>query len=667
MMQEFSRHLLRKTCRFWGVLPDYYDSGGKLFKVPHETLISVLVRLTGFNIESDRDLESLIAQARNKKRERVLEPVHATTESSRLRVELNLTEDIIADTLVVEVVCEDGHFLHPEFTIEKKTRSRIRLELKEPLPAGYHHLEVISEENSLGVSFILVAPKKVPPLREKQWGLFVPYYGIRNQRNWGCGDTTDISELQKIIYANGGNFLGSLPILAMDLGDQDQSPYSAQSKLFWNELLLDVEELARQQQNAEVLADLNSPELRNKIQELRQLEWTDQLAVASLKKPLLEKLAASFFERELPIDFGHFAKELPQVFDYARFRSRGDQVEYEYHLYCQYQMHQKLLRLCKAAHHEKSAGLYLDFPVGVRRGGFDEFYYRGSFLTDLSAGAPPDMIFIDGQNWGFAPLNSEGLRATEYEYVIHSLRQHLRHATHLRIDHAMGLHRIYVVPHGMDATQGTYIRFNSRELFTIVSIEAARSKTTIIGEDLGTVPEIVRSLLEENHCMGMWVFPFEVGAHPHSAIQHIPSHKLACMNTHDMVPFKGFCQGRDLELLNELKILTGDEFQKQWNERQKIIARWMDQEDSSHDDILHQHYLEFLARSPADLMMVNVEDLWGETEPQNIPGTWNEYANWKRKLKLSTDEWAQSREIKNILGRISELRKENGRDELAVS
>lgn len=662
--------LLRKACRYWGVQPDYFDASGKWVKAEDTSLLEILENLANEKIADDADLKRLIFLAREKKCVRILEPVYAGPAHVALPIAVHFPEVLSSDDLQIEIQLETEGLLKPTFSLEihpprkclkQFGRRFFRIILKEGLPMGYHKLKLLDGGNILAESRLIIGPTLTPKAQSKDWGLFVPLFGVRNERNWGCGDLTDVSELQKIIFAHGGSFLGSLPLLASDLeGEIDPSPYSPHSKLFWNELYLDVEELARD--CPEAMATIEQPALRARVRKLQDAEKVNYQQVAELKRPVLKLLAQHFFRELLPNNlnlktaYGHFLKELPLVQAYADFRSAGEPTEKEYHLYVQFQMHQKLIHLCKAAHHGKTGGLYLDFPVGVRRGGFDEHYFSKSFHCEFSTGAPPDLMFLEGQNWGFPPACSQGLRETGYEYLSYSLRQHLRHATVLRIDHAMSFHRIYVIPKGKNARQGTYLRFNSQEFFAVLGIEMMRSKALIVGEDLGTVPDEMRHQLLENGCYGMWVFPFEAGRRPASAIQHAPVKKLACLNTHDMVPFAGYCSGRDLDFFKELNIISQQEFLRQSEERQQLVAQWMDQENSSNYSNLYQRFVELMAQSPCELLLINVEDLWGETEPINIPGTWKEYPNWQRRLKVKTRDWSQSLAIKNILGRVSELR-----------
>ena len=214
-------------------------------------------------------------------------------------------------------------------------------------------------------------------------------------------------------------------------------------------------------------------------------------------------------------------------------------------------------------------------------------------------------------------------------------------------------------PEGLSAQKGTYVRFNAEEMFAILAIEMQEAHTVVVGEDLGTVPEEIRKNLARFDCLGMWVLPFEAGHHPSHSMSHTPRKKLSCLNTHDMVPFAGYCQGRDIQIFKDLHLITTEEAHRQTHERQQMIQEWQRQDHSVTLDLLAKHYLEKMARSSCELMLVNVEDLWLETEPINVPGTWQEYPNWTKKLRRTSEDFLNDPKVKETLQTISKLRNEN--------
>ena len=200
-------------------------------------------------------------------------------------------------------------------------------------------------------------------------------------------------------------------------------------------------------------------------------------------------------------------------------------------------------------------GLYLDLPLGVHRFGYDVWHERGIFATDVSCGAPPDSFFPGGQDWGFPPLQPEKSRAQGYRYVRAYLRQHLQQAGVLRIDHVMGLHRLFWIPKGRDTSQGVYVRYPAEELYAILSIESQRNKVCIIGEDLGIVPSYVRPAMVRHGIQRMHVLQYALPTQPDRQLQRVPAHSVASVNTHDMAPFAAFWQGLEQQERIELGLL----------------------------------------------------------------------------------------------------------------
>lgn len=302
-------------------------------------------------------------------------------------------------------------------------------------------------------------------------------------------------------------------------------------------------------------------------------------------------------------DFEKFAK---QARDYAEFR--GDAG---HHLRAQYQMSKQMRALAS------SARLYLDFPLGVHRNGYDVHRYPHCFVEGVSVGAPPDSFFPKGQNWGFPPLDPEGIRKDRYEYFRAAIRHHVSHASVLRLDHVMGLHRVYWIPEGKDATEGHYVHYRSEELYAIVILESVRHRCAIVGEDLGTVPKYVPAAMQRHGLRRMFVVQYEA-ADRKSPLPEPPRECVAYVNTHDMPPFASW---------------------------------WKD--TATRDDAL-QSILLFLAESQAEIVLVNLEDLWGETEPQNVPG--QPEKSWKQRFRLSLEEARQDPRVRRILRSVGEAR-----------
>jgi 4-alpha-glucanotransferase len=408
-----------------------------------------------------------------------------------------------------------------------------------------------------------------------------------------------------------------------------------------------------------------------------------------LSRPVLTLLSEHCFLRggRRLAELEQFVRSRPEVEDYACFRAvmerekstwshwpsrqrdgelrPGDFEEpaRRYHLYVQWVAQQQIQHLIDKARNSGD-GLYLDMPLGVHHQGYDTWRNRDAYAMSAAGGAPPDTFFTKGQNWGFPPLHPERLRQQGYRYWIAALRHQMRHAGMLRIDHIMQLHRLYWVPDGMDARQGAYVRYVADELYAILCLESRRHQCLLIGENLGTVPAEVNKSMKRHRIDEIYVMQYQAPSKPGQPLRPVPRRSIASLNTHDMPLFAAYWQGDDLKQLHQLGLFHDDEWAHQRQARRDSRANLqhlLEQEGllvSEHPtpqdvlDALHQ----FLAASAAENVLVNLEDLWLETEPQNTPGTSHERANWQRKFQLSLEQLTASSDVRRRLEGIDSQR-----------
>jgi len=285
--------------------------------------------------------------------------------------------------------------------------------------------------------------------------------------------------------------------------------------------------------------------------------------------------------------------------------------------------------------------LYLDVPLGTHRDGYDAWRRQHLFALRASGGSPPDPVFTRGQDWGFAPLHPDRSRAEGHAHLRAYLRHHLELADLLRLDHVMGLHRLYWVPQGMPASAGAYVRYPAEEFYAILSLESHRHRAVIVGENLGTVPPEVERGLARHGVLGMFVAQYEFRAPPRRPLRPVPARVLASVNTHDMPPFHAWWQGLDLKDRRELGLLDPTQERRARRERGRIrrgLTKGLPTQGALADNEppvgqVLDRLLTRLASSRARFLLVNLEDLWLETESQNVPGTGPERSNWRRKLR----------------------------------
>jgi 4-alpha-glucanotransferase len=543
--------------------------------------------------------------------------------------------------------------------------------LPRDLPLGYHSLTV-EGGNCLHRTLVISAPKKAfvgsRGQAKKSWGVFIPVYALRSDSNWGVGDFGDLKELMGWVHERGGSLVGTLPLLASFLDEPfDPSPYSPVSRLFWNELFLDLDRIPEMGLCPEARTLMASNGFQAERQELQSQALVDYRRAMSLKRKVLEPLARTMFDRpsDRQQDFFRYVESHPNLKDYAQFRATCDRrrtswwtwpqrlregklhrSDYDldsmrYHQYVQWVAEEQIRSFAKGCN-SNGEGLYLDLPLGVNSDGYDVWRERPSFVLDVSAGSPPDGFFTKGQSWGFPPMHPEKMREDGYSYLRKALRNHLAHACVLRIDHVMGLHRLFWVPKGFEPRDGAYVRYPAEEMYAILALESVRNRAIIVGEDLGTVPGYVRPALARHKVQRMYVMQFEVSPDEKHALPAPDEDSLAALNTHDMPPFTAFWEGVDVQDRVDLGLLDKEGAIIELNNRSRLrdaLKRFLCPEgrkrrNPSIVDVMKAS-LEFLGKGHNRMAMVNLEDLWFEKQPQNVPGTCEERPNWKRKARYS--------------------------------
>jgi 4-alpha-glucanotransferase len=273
------------------------------------------------------------------------------------------------------------------------------------------------------------------------------------------------------------------------------------------------------------------------------------------------------------------------------------------------------------------------------------------------------MFFTGGQDWGFPPLHPGQMRERGFEYMKLAVQNHMRYSGALRIDHVMGLYRLFWIPRGVSAQDGVYVTYPANELQAVLSIESHRAHCSIIGEDLGTVPDSVRESMGERNLLRMYVAQFEMKANPDAGLNTPPAAAMASLNTHDTVLFGGYYQGRDIDISHKLGFVDDDEVASRHHDRDELmasLAAFLQKVTASQGEgtarMVLEGTLKHLAASDAEILMVSLEDLWLEPEPQNVPGTGDDWGNWSRKAQFTFEEFSNMPEVTDLLRAINDLR-----------
>ncbi|MBI4220314.1 MAG: 4-alpha-glucanotransferase [Chloroflexi bacterium] len=581
--------------------------------------------------------------------------------------------------------------------------------LPSDLPVGYHQLHVRGRDIA-GACALIVAPTRAfeaDSEHRKGWGIFLPLYALVTGRTRGLADYSDLGSLLSWAKAAGCDAVGTLPMLPTFLNEPfDPSPYAPVSRLFWNELYIDPRATPEFAScvGARVVLEKNGKDLLR----LNRERLVDYRSAWALKRPVLAALAACSLESEESRGLNaKFSEENAEVDRYAAFRAAGDRlkkgwqkwpermrrgeirpddyrdVDAQLYLYAQRVADEQVKRAG-----ESGSGLYLDLPVGVHSAGFDAWRNQRLFALDASAGAPPDVFFSSGQNWGFAPLVPDQLEADCYSYLRGVFRHHMKATRMLRVDHVMGFHRMFVIPAGARARDGVYVRYRAEEIYAVLALESQRYGTVVVGEDLGTVPSYVGAAMRRHGVKRMYCTYFRVRPRDPQPFPPPGSDSVAFLNTHDMPTFAAWWTGADTDQRLKLGIVTAAHARKERSEKAAIRRAAIsylrgrgclgtgdaggagdaggtgdaggagDSEDTGHAETSEvlRALLRFLADSPAAFVLVNLEDLWLEPSPQNVPGTTTQHPNWRHRAAHPLEEWSERPGLVETLADIRQLR-----------
>lgn len=651
-----------------GVATDWVDADGQPQKVPLEVLRQILA---GLDLPADNDtqIEDSLVQLRQAGKE--LPPL-LTLERHQ---SLDLSSHFVPGN-VFELTLEDGQ-LQPG-----------RLDERGRLPPiaqpGYHRLSIGERTITLAVApprctGVDELDTRLPP---RLWGLAVQLYALRRQGDGGIGDTQALESLVHQAARHGAAGIAISPLHAMFSADTQRfSPYSPSSRLFHNVLHSAPGSILGER---EVRTAIEAAGLDDEWQRLERLDLIDWPAAAEAKLRLLRALHAEFRRGGNPLeqDFASFRRNGGEALEnHCRFEAlhayhvrhhglhdwrhwdaalrcpgsaavagfaREYADEIAFHAFAQWLIARGLERTQNAA---RSAGmpigLIADLAVGADGGGSQAWSRQAELLSTLTVGAPPDALNRSGQSWGVSAFSPWGLRQHGFHAYIEMLRANLAHAGGIRIDHVMGLRRLWVIPPGGEQRDGAYLNYPQEDLMRLLALESWRHRAIVLGEDLGTVPEGFRPLLAERGILGMRVLLFEQDAGGRfPPPQDWPDNALATSTTHDLPPLAGWWQGRDIDWRERLRLTDAEataaarEIRRRERHalREALAGAGGPALDAPLDsDGLIDACVRFLGETPAPLVLLPMEDALGLDEQANLPGTVDGHPNWRRRLLGDSD------------------------------
>jgi 4-alpha-glucanotransferase len=588
----FGEHPSSDLAAAWGILPGYHDISGR-WVVPEPEAVSRVLALMGADGPS---------------------PPPSPVRFVRVGTHTPLDEPH-------EVLTEDGARLPAEQA------------LPTGLAPGYHTLTRLSD----GASWrLIVSPGSCYlPDHLRGWGWAVQMYGVRSRASWGIGDLADLRELARCSSEAGASVLLLNPLHApLPRTPQEPSPYYPSSRRFRNPLYLRLEEVPGAARLGDRLASL--AEAGHRLNAVRDI---DRDRVFQLKMAGLEELFSDF---EGSAEFDRYCASAGRSLeDYATFCAIAETELLSWHLWPPELRHPTRLGVARfrEAHRSRvrfhqwlqwlidlqlrdgaqAIGLIHDLAIGARPDGADTWLWQDQFAHGASVGAPPDPFNAAGQDWGLPPFDPWKLRAAAYDPFVETIRSALSDGAGLRLDHVMGLFRLFWIPEGAGPRGGVYVRYPYQDLLDILALESSRAGAFVVGEDLGTVEDVVREEMAARRIMSYHLLWFE--DRPPSAYRH---DAMAALTTHDLPTLAGVWEGPDSDpvILERLRHFGGAE-------------------PGATTELAAEAAHRALAGSASRLVTVTLEDVLGVAERPNLPGTTTERANWSLALPAGLEEICQ--------------------------
>lgn len=591
-----------------------------------------------------------------------------------------------------QIVCEDGSNLSGTGSDE------IHLP---PLPCGYHGMWRGPE-----FTLIMAAPGRAPSVRERTgsdriWGAATSLYGLRSARNHGIGDYEDLACTAEALAAGGADFLGINPVHALGSNSALFSPYSPSHRGMLNTRHIALDRVPNIETSAAARAVLD--QAGDAIRTLRAAELVDYPGTHGISQQALRALFDGFEERGVDTDraaaFMRFrrgrgaALETFAAFEViaqlhgpnpARWPANLQHVESDevrtiierhapdirFHIYQQWLADEQMAEAqARATHAGMRLGLYTDLAVGIRPDGAEPWARPNAFARGVSLGVPADGFNPLGQVWGLAPVNPHGLSAAGYAPLIETLRSVMRYAGVLRVDHAIGLMRCFWVPAG--GLPGAYVRYPLRVILAIIRIEATRAGCIVVGEDLGVVPDGLRSELDASGLYGVSVMQFERDGGGFRDPKAYPKRALASFGTHDTPTLAGYWEGADIAWRVELAQFDTPAAEHvgrgRAEERRQIlemlagIQALPPEMDSGVPPAemtmpLNVAVHVALSNTSAEMIMMQLDDALGSTTQVNFPGTVDEYPNWRIKCSIPVDAVSTDRRLGAVMEALAKTR-----------
>lgn len=686
---------LQKLADTIGILTSYTDACNQEHEI-EDNVIRLLAEKLGYKAGNEEEIARSIELYHKKRWQKTLESI-SVVEQKDIWFDVVLPENHDTSDLKLrlryrgnERSFEPGFCVFDEggrYTIGHTVYKKVVVKINGRLEVGYYEIELETGGKKYK-SVLAVAPEKCYANetleKERLWGFAVQLYSLNSSRNWGIGDFTDLYGLVDICKRSGADVIGLNPlnVLSHDF-PEDASPYGSVSRLFLNPIYIDVEKVPG-------FTPEDMASCRDKVADLRDSELIQYTPVYELKITMLEKLYRRMLQdKKSPYyaDYEAYCRRkgaeldklaLFQALSEERahtvwggwkaweeeYRNSNSRAVAEYakkhherigfFKYLQFEAERQFDAVKKHIDEQGlKIGLYRDLAVGVCQNSAELWGDYETFIKDAGAGAPPDELFCNGQNWGLGAFHPEVLKERAYEPYIKVLRANMHNAGALRIDHAMGLMRLFVILNQEEC--GSYVLYNFADMLNILAIESWLNRCTIVGESIGIVPEgFIEKMAEKNigSLSVLWV-ERPLGSSDFKSPSEYPAKAFASVGTHDMPPLKMWWFGYEIAEKHKLGIYTEEQmnwcYHERELERRKLLfaldsnAVWPEDKPRRGDYLYGEAYPEgieeavhrFVARAPSEVFLSQLEDILHVEKMQNVPGIdRDQHPNWRRKLPV---------------------------------
>lgn len=708
-----------------GIIPSYYNDNTFRHVDTSFAVKKNLISSMGFDISDfEKASKTLVFLEEDVWRKEIPDYVVQTAGSSSLELYIHIPKGYDTTfTLGWEILKEDHEHLEGSIEIkhlpvlamkeiEGVIFERRHFKILVDLPLGYHNLRFLLQSETMIAPItwrellIIVAPKTCylpTPKDARMFGFPLQLYALKSKENFGIGDFSDLKNMAPLSKELGADILGVNPLNTLFYENPTwASPYSACSRLYLNTLYIDPLNTPEFKESKQAQDLVKTEEFKEKVRKLRAADYVDYEGVSNLKNGLYELLFKHFEEN-------HFQKETERAKAFVRFtENEGEELEklavfqalseyfgtsnfrmwskpYDYvfapevidfakeHrlrvMYFMYLQWIASVQLDEVGEEFQKAGLrvglYRDFAVGASDSSAEVWGNPAIFAQNISIGSPPDMFNPNGQRWGLAPLIPEKLKTQSFIPFIKIIRKTMKASGAIRIDHVMGLQRLYFVS---EAGEGAYVQYPLEEMLAILALESHRHKCLVIGEDLGTLPEGFSDKL-----MAYGVFSMQM----YRELSEFSKQKQwasVSFGSHDMPTLSGTFQGLDIDMMFAYRLIISNEAKEQRKlERRQwrlflinLLARngiWF-VEDSDIDILdgkslpkkLCEAYYRMISRTNGQIFLAQLEDIFDQREQVNLPGTFMEYPNWRVKVKVSIEDMKNDARLSDICQAVIEER-----------